>query len=34
VFHVVVGFIVYHFCLRFDRRVVNVVFVILSSITA
>ena len=28
-----VGYIVYHYCLRFDRGVVNVVVVILSSIT-
>ena len=26
-------YIVYHYCLRFDRGVVHVVFVILSSIT-
>ena len=30
---VVVGFIVYHYCLRFHRGVVHVVVVILSTIT-
>ena len=33
VVHVTVGYIVYHFCLRFDRGVVNVVVVLLSTIT-
>jgi hypothetical protein len=34
VVHVVeIGFIVYHYCLMFDRGVVHVVVVILSTIT-
>jgi hypothetical protein len=31
--HVVSDYIVYHYCLRFDRGVVHVVVVILSTIT-
>jgi hypothetical protein len=33
VIHVVVGYIVYQYSLRFDREVVHVVVVILSTIT-
>ena len=31
--HVVVSYIVYHYCLRFYRRVVQVVVVLLSTVT-
>jgi len=34
VVHVLAGYIVYHYCLRFDRGVVHVVVVILSTIAA